>query len=409
MNTRTVDPADMACAGDPDAFAADHAYAEERPALREGVSWHAYGKRDPRTEMFVLRSARDGQYVLTSKVGIEVIQLMDGKRGIREIARQVRETYGARLPEDRIAQFIDVCAANDLIEPGTWASGRTIDIPKGLRREKLGFYSKVYNADELLDLILDYRRWWLNPITKCLGFVAMLLGAYNLFVIPEGGGVLAPLKQMDMSYTDMFLLALPLAFVVELALHELGHALSCRLMGARPKGFGFGLLWGVIPIVYTDTTDAYTIPSRAKRIFVSFAGPMVDLMCFGAVMTAYWLVEPGSLAAKLLLAYSALPLTSILISLNPFYLRMDGYWMLADWLRMPNLRRESMHYLKSLFTQRAALPGSPLPPVLRRMIYVGYVLVAVAWTVGFAMYVSVEGALTIYSTMQDFFGQSIYL
>lgn len=384
--------------------------AIERPRLRQGVTSHPYAEKRGGSASYVVRGQDSGKYILTSTLGVKIIECLDGERRLEDIARELKTRWGADVPREKIKSFLDICSANDLLVEGTWASAGTPTVPPELKRERLGLYSNVYNADEYLDFILEYRKFWLNPFTKALAAVLFMLGVYNLFVIPEGGGVIAPLKQLDMSYTDVFLLVLPLVFVVEVALHELGHALSCRLMGARPKGFGFGLLWGVIPIVFTDTTDAYTIPSKAKRMFVSFAGPMVDVMFFGVTMTLYWLSDPDSLAAKMLLAYSAFPLTSIIVSLNPFYLRMDGYWILADYVGKPNLRRSSMRYLKSLFRRKAeARDALASHDPRERALFAGYIIVALAWTIGYVGYVLVESLITVVALMDGFFNNSIYM
>ncbi|OBU49738.1 PqqD family protein [Stenotrophomonas maltophilia] len=379
------------------------------PTLAEGVSWHAFGAPVKGRARFVVKSASAGNYIMTSALGVDILTCLDGTRDITGLCAHLSAQHGKPIPPARICAFLDTCLANGMIEADSWGNGEVAAADAGARREKLGIYSKVHNADRLLDLILEYRRLWLNPVTKLLAAALCLLGLVNFFLIPKGGGLIAPLKQMDMSYTDIFLLAVPMVFVIELALHELGHALACRLMGARPKGFGVGLLFGVLPIVFTETTDSYTIPSRAKRAFVSFAGPMVNLMSFGLVMSLYWMVDRDGLAAKLLLAYSALPLASFLVSMNPFYLRMDGYWILADWLERPNLRRDAMRYLKSFFKRTA--PGTV--PVQRdrkeKLTLSLYLLVAIAWTLTFVSYVTIEGLRTMYSIMQTFFAESFYL
>lgn len=379
------------------------------PTLAEGVSWHAFGTQTDGPARFVVKSASAGNYIMTSALGVEILACLDGSRDIDGLCGHLSAQHGKPIPRARICAFLDTCLANGMIEAGSWGNGQLMAVDASARREKLGIYSKVHNADRLLDLILEYRHLWLNPVTKCLAVVLCLLGVANFFLIPQGGGLIAPLKQMDMSYTDIFLLAVPMVFLIELALHELGHALACRLMGARPKGFGIGLLFGVLPIVFTETTDSYTIRSRRKRAFVSFAGPMVNLMSFGLVMSLYWMVDRDGLVAKLLLAYSALPLASFLVSMNPFYLRMDGYWVLADWLERPNLRRDAMRYLKSFF-KRADEHTAPVPRDRKDKLTLSlYLLVAIAWTVAFVSYVTIEGLRTMYSIMQTFFATSFYL
>ncbi len=383
--------------------------AQRLPVLASGVSWHKFGSSQKSKSRYVVKSEITGNYVMTSKLGVEILASLEGNQDINGLCGHLSEQLGVNVPAQQVRGFLKTCVANGLIDwDEVGDDSGVVSIDANTRRETLGIYSKVHNADALLDLILEYRRWWLNPLTKAIGLVLGVLGLLNFFMIPQGGGLIAPLKQMDMSYTDVFLIALPVVFVVELALHELGHALACRLMGARPKGFGVGLLFGIMPIVFTETTDSYTIPSRAKRAFVSFAGPMVNLMSFGLVMTLYWHVEGAGLPGKLLLAYSALPLSAFLVSMNPFYLRMDGYWILADWLERPNLRRDSFRYMRSLFGRGNKLKNAPPKNRKEELILAMYLFVAFAWTLTFLSYVTYESVRTIFLMMQTFFSQSIY-
>ncbi len=415
MNSPSVAHEDMPAMDDAGPAPAAPA-AGQGPRVRADVSTHRYSEgRQGSPGSHVIRCKTSSNYVLTSALGVRILECLDGSRSPGAVADHVSERWGANVPLAKITEFLDICAANGFLEEGSWGAGRRIVVPSTVRRERLGLYSKVYNADEALDLILEYRRWWLNPVTKLLAGLLFLAGVANLFMIPSGGGLVAPVKQLDMSFTDVFLLLLPFAFMVELALHELGHALSCRLMGARPKGFGMGLLWGFMPILFTDTTDAYTIKDKRKRMFISFAGPMVDVMFFGLVMMLYWSVPADSLSAKLLLAYSAFPLSSAVLSLNPFFIRMDGYWILADWLDKPNLRRAAMRYLKEAIRRRPkggapeAASCSHDPSPREKRIYIGYIVVATTWTVAYLGYVMLETGVTLYSLIGNFFGNSIFL
>lgn len=365
---------------------------------------------DSARQQYVVRSEAGERYIITSEVGTIILGLIDGTQSVADMQRLLAEDYGCKIPRDKIIEFLDICASNDLLAADSWGVERSINVPRSLKREKLGLYSQVYNADEILDFIIEYKRFWLNPVTKGLAALLFLAGLVSLFFIPAGGGLIAPIRQLDLTFTDVFLLLLPLVFVIELISHELGHALACRLMGARPKGFGCGLLWGIIPIVFTDTTDAYTIQSKYKRMFVSFAGPMVDIMFFGLVMMLYYAYSDHPLAAKLLLAYSAFPLTSFVLSLNPFFIRMDGYWILADWLDKPNLRRSSMRYLKRRLGKNARSSGQDrLEGASDRRLYVTYILIASAWTFGYLFYVFFESVVTLSSLIDKFFSSSIYL
>ena len=51
--------------------------------------------------------------------------------------------------------------------------------------------------------------------------------------------------------------------VASAGFHEIGHAAACRYGGGRPGGMGAGI-YVVWPAFYTDVTDAYRLPRRAR-------------------------------------------------------------------------------------------------------------------------------------------------
>ena len=52
----------------------------------------------------------------------------------------------------------------------------------------------------------------------------------------------------------------PIVVVVEVTLHELGHATVCEALGTPVREAGVALWCSVIPIAYVDCTDAYRLP-----------------------------------------------------------------------------------------------------------------------------------------------------
>lgn len=237
-------------------------------------------------------------------------------------------------------------------------------------------------------------------MTAALALVLILIGLAFAIFPPEQGGLAAPINQIGMTREDFYLTLLPLVFLIEISLHEMAHSLACRIFGAQAGGFGLGLVWGVVPVFYTKTTDAYTIDNKYKRMMISAAGPLVDMAFLGIFGLIVWLSPPGALVHRLALGYTAFPLSVILINLNPFLIRMDGYWILSDYLELPNLRRSAVRYLSTTIRQWLGRPISaevlaePLTTNRRhQIIYSLYGLVSVIWTVTFI-------SLFLYSIVQ---------
>ena len=130
-------------------------------------------------------------------------------------------------------------------------------------------------------------------------------------------------------------------------IHEFGHGLSCRAFGGEVHEMGF-LFLCFSPAMYCNVSDAWTLPSKWKRIIISFAGIYVELM-IAAIATFIWWNSPAypflnNLALALMVVCSV---STVMFNGNPL-MRYDGYYVLADWLEIPNLRDRCNRYLQRI-------------------------------------------------------------
>lgn len=144
------------------------------------------------------------------------------------------------------------------------------------------------------------------------------------------------------------------------ALHEMAHGLTCKHYGGEVQDTGV-LFMLFMPCLYANVSDAWLIPEKWKRLWITAAGGYCDL-CIWALSVFCWRVTvPGTLVNYL--AFVALTVCGArsLLNFNPL-LRLDGYYLLSDWLSIPNLRKRSqeswMGHLRWLLWGAARPPGS---------------------------------------------------
>ena len=153
-------------------------------------------------------------------------------------------------------------------------------------------------------------------------------------------------------------------------LHELGHAYTATRFGCRVPAMGISLLV-MMPVLYTDTTAAWRLTSRKKRLMIDMAGVSVELM-IAAIATIAWvfLPEGGARSAAFILSSSSWVM-SLGINLNPF-MRYDGYYVLSDWLGVPNLQNRSFALarwrLREALFNLGETPPEDVPQRLRRQL-----------------------------------------
>jgi putative peptide zinc metalloprotease protein len=163
-----------------------------------------------------------------------------------------------------------------------------------------------------------------------------------------------------------------------LAFHEFGHAAACRYGGGTPGAIGVGL-YVVWPVFYTDVTDSYRFDRRG-RLRTDLGGVYFNAI-FALGLGALYLAtgfEPLLLAV----------LSQHLLVLDQFlpWLRLDGYYVVADLVGVADLFSRIRPVVKSLMPGRQPDPRvEELKPRVRRAVKIWVVTTVVALIGGAAL------------------------
>lgn len=178
-------------------------------------------------------------------------------------------------------------------------------------------------------------------------------------------GLLQVSRQWDSfsaSFVDLFswqgLAAYGLTLVLVKFAHELGHGFTAKRMGCRVPNMGVAFLV-MFPMAYTDVNDAWKLPKRQQRLAVGAAGIVTELLIAAWATLAWALLPAGQLRTGMFLLASTTWVSTVLINSSPF-LRFDGYFLLMDWLDMPNLHARA--FALGRWRMREWLFGLGAPP-----------------------------------------------
>ncbi len=165
------------------------------------------------------------------------------------------------------------------------------------------------------------------------------------------------------------------------AVHEFGHGLTCKHFGGDVHQMGFLLIY-FTPAFFTDTTDILLFTRGSRRLWVIFAGIWIELTICAVSALIWHFTFPGSLINDL--AYKTMLLSGIqgaLINLNPL-IKADGYYALAQFLEIDNLREDSFTFLRALGRKYLLLEDIDLPATSRRLrrIFTIFGLAAIAYS-----------------------------
>lgn len=178
-------------------------------------------------------------------------------------------------------------------------------------------------------------------------------------------------------------------------LHEFGHAFTAYRYGCRVPTMGVALLV-MVPVLYTDTTEAWKVPGRADRLRIGAAG-MLSELALAAIATLAWSVLPdGPLRAGAFLLATTSWLGTLTINASPF-MRFDGYFLLSDWLDMPNLHDRAFAFGRWRMREWLFGFGDPQPEPCqpsRRRFLIGFSFAT--WLYRLVLFASI--ALIVYHT-----------
>src|SRR5262245_5140807 len=232
----------------------------------------------------------------------------------------------------------------------------------------------VFDPDRLLSRMIRYTRWIFTHTFLWLS-VALMLSA-GLFVLFHYKTFYDKLPAYQEFFAFRTLLYMWIALGVVKVIHEFGHGLSCKAFGGESHEMGF-LFMCFSPALYCNVTDSWTVADKWKRIIISFAGIWVELI-IASIATFVWWYSPHwpfvhNVAMCLMVLCSV---STFVFNANPL-MRFDGYYILADWLEVPNLRERSNRFLSNLIQEKCL--GIEVQPEVymapnRKWLFVGYAI-----------------------------------
>ncbi len=226
----------------------------------------------------------------------------------------------------------------------------------------LSFRVASWDATAAIEAVHAKFRWLFSPLA---GFAALGIIFYALWLlIAHASAIFAKLPTINELWQPKYLLVWLATVVIVKALHELGHAITCQHFGGRCHEMGVMLL-AFFPSLYCDVSDVWRLPSKWQRMAVSAAGMIVELVLAALAFIGCWHTEPGLLNTWCLGVAIICSVNTLAINANPL-LRFDGYYLLADWLEIPNLASRGQGLLGESLRRWLLKESLTIDPLLSR-------------------------------------------
>src|SRR5215217_4801824 len=288
--------------------------------------------------MALVRRA-DGQVVQLGPLMYGLLEVLDGRRDPAELAAAMSARLGRRLGAEHVVRIAEKLAAQGLLA-GFEDKAPPRSNPLLALRWKVLFTDPKVTRRITAPFKWLFRPWVLVPALG--GFLVVCW-----FVLVHKGVASATAQAFEAP--ELLLLVLGLT-IASAAFHEIGHAAACRYGGGRPGGMGAGI-YIVWPAFYTDVTDAYRLPRRA-RLRTDLGG-----IYFNAVIAVVTLGVWVAVRADALLLLVALQMLEIVKNLSPV-IRADGYHILSDATGVPDLYAHMGPTLKRLLPWKRHEPSA---------------------------------------------------
>jgi len=236
----------------------------------------------------------------------------------------------------------------------------------------LFFQIPLVRPDRFLRATLPFVEWLFS---KSVAWIIALIGLAGVYLVSRQWDVFTATFLHFFTPRGLALYALSLAIVK--VFHELGHAYTATRYGCRVPTMGIAMLV-MVPMLYSDTSDAWKLTSRRQRAAIGAAGMIVECALAALAIFAWNFLDDGVARSLVFTVATTSLMVGAAINLSPF-MRFDGYFVLSDWLGIPNLQERAFAFgrwqlRRLLFGLDMPMPV-PVAAVQRRF------LVCFAWGV----------------------------
>ena len=295
---------------------------------------------------------------------------------VERLRKALCSEYGRDVAEDEVKSTIHFLFSNGLLRdiPGgdygelvRLQKARKKSIPAWLAHGYLFFRVPLFRPDRFLRLTWPYVR----PLfTRAAALIFALIGLFGLYLVSRQWEYFADTFQHLLSLEGMMLYIISLVLVK--SIHELGHAYMATKYGLRVPTIGVAFIV-MMPVLYTDTSAAWRLPSRRQRLMIDAAGIFSELAVAALATLAWAFLPDGGLRSIAFTTATVGWLSSLAINLNPL-MRFDGYYLLADALGVQNLQERGFEMarwrLRQMLFKTDEAPPELLGVRMRRTIIV---------------------------------------
>jgi len=265
-------------------------------------------------------------YILTQKVGVEIIQAIQRHKRVSEIEKSLKKRHGAVDVEG----FVEKLKVHGFVKK---IDKKFLHYRKKKTKDFFGFISQKNIS------------WLFSKPMYTFYIIMLLLGLASFLMNPN----YFP-KSQDYFFTGYYILLFPLSFFVSwffVLLHEFGHYAAAKSLGIKAH-FGISNRLHYV-VATTSVTNLYSL-SRKKRFRVLFGGMAVDFLVialgFLLLFVSDYFFGFSPIIYKIIKFVILIQFLGILWQFM-FFMKTDIYYAFEHWRGIYNLMEKTKQFLKS--------------------------------------------------------------
>ncbi|MDP3938289.1 MAG: HlyD family efflux transporter periplasmic adaptor subunit [Deltaproteobacteria bacterium] len=308
-------------------------------AVPPGIPPHPEFRKDleilPRAAegAFLVSDPRTGASLELGEREFFIFGQLDGHTAPTEVRARFRERFDRTLDPEDLEAFLRWIRTRGLLVP----DGITI-VPEKIA-PPAGYTicpPARFDVDRFFGAITERLSWCFTPAFAFVASATVLLAA-----ILMAKHWRSYFTELHFHLRDNVPLLMGLgAFLFMNFFQRFWAAVACKYRGGRIRWFGLRLQWYFFPIFQCDLTDAAVMRTPRDRYRMIYAGFVAQVLLASLAFIAWYGASSQTGLHDLLLIVSAVLI--LFLPWNPLGPR-NAYWMLSQWLEVPELRSRSLN------------------------------------------------------------------
>jgi putative peptide zinc metalloprotease protein len=302
----------------------------------------------------IIKHPVTGKFFRLAEAELFITEQLDGKTPVEVIRQRAEAKFDAVLPIETLHAFLFNLKKNDILEAADGKNKHQKKEQGRIRGTAMVCRIKLCDPCELLKRLCSRLGFLFTDYFVVLSAAAILLaigvtiGSWHEFR-----------ESLPRLYQPSAIPAVIFMVFVVIVVHEFGHGMTCTHFGGEVHEMGFVMIL-LQPAFYCNVSDAWLFPEKSKRLWVGFAGPYFETFLWALAVFAWRLTEANTWVNFAALSVMATSGIKILLNFNPL-IKLDGYYLLSDYLEIPNLRRRSFRYVGRAIEKMFGIEASDEP------------------------------------------------